>query len=144
MEERSEQLGRNPHNLHSVEREHVDCGPGVEQHSEATSEHTSGAGQDGVDADDLVGSGKSRGELCSAHTAIHTDCYWPKGLVPSKPFWSQSPISIPNIRFVLTLRSRPLSDNYIPRTPMASRARLKSFSHASPHWIRISNGARVM
>ena len=144
VEERSEQLGRNTPNLHSAEREHVDRGPGVQQHSEATSEHTSGTGHGGGDADDLVGSGKSRGELCSAYTAIRTDRYWPKDSVPSKPFWSQSPVSMPNIRFVLTLRSRPISENYIPRTPMASMARLKSFSHASPHWIRISNSPRVV
>ena len=144
VKERSEKLGRNIPNLHSAEREHVDRGPGVQQHSEVTSEHTSDAGQDSGDGDDLVGSGKSRGELCSVYTAIRTDRYWPKDSVPSKTFWGQSPVSVPNIRFVSTLRSRPLSDNYIPRTPMASRARLKSFSHASPHWIRISDGARVM
>ena len=75
MEERSQQLGRNTPNLHSAEREYVDRGPGVQQHSEATSEHTSGAGRDGGDADDLARSGKSRGELCSVHTAIRTDRY---------------------------------------------------------------------
>ena len=74
-EERSEQLGRNTPNLHSAEREHVGRGPGVQQHSEAISEHRSGPDQDGGDADDLAGSGKSRGELCSAHTAIRTDRY---------------------------------------------------------------------
>ena len=144
VEERSERLGRNTPDLHSAEREHVDREPGVELHSEATSEHRSGAGHDGGGADDLAGSGKPRGEFCSPYTAIRADRYWPKDSVPSKSFWSQSPVSMPNIRFVSTLRSRPLSDNYIPRTPMASRARLKSFSHASPHWIRISDGARVM
>ena len=71
VEEQSEQLGRNTPNLHSA----VDRGPGVEQHSEATSEHTSGADRDGVDADDLVGSGKSKGESCSAYTAVCTDRY---------------------------------------------------------------------
>ena len=75
IEERSQQLGRNTPNLHSAEREYVDRGPGVQQHSGVNSEHTSGAGQDGGDADDLVGSGKSRGESCSAHTAIRTDRY---------------------------------------------------------------------
>ena len=75
VEERSEQLGRNTPNLHSAEREHVDRGPRVQQHSEAISEHTSGVGQDGGDADDLAGSGKSRGELCPAYTAIRTDRY---------------------------------------------------------------------
>ena len=75
VKERSEQLGRNTHNLHSAEREHVDRGPGVQQHSEVTSQHTSDVGQDSADGDDLVGSGKSRGELCSAYTAIRTDRY---------------------------------------------------------------------
>ena len=75
VEERSEQLGHNTPNLHSAEREHVDRGPGVQQHSEVTSEHRSGAGQDSGDGDDLVGSRKSRGELCSAYTAIRTDRY---------------------------------------------------------------------
>ena len=75
VKERSEQLGRNTPNLHSAEREHVDRGPGVQQHSEVTSEHRSGAGQDSGDGDDLVGSRKSRGELCSAYTAIRTDRY---------------------------------------------------------------------
>ena len=107
VKERSEKLGRNIPNLHSAEREHVDRGPGVQQHSEVTSEHTSGAGHDGGGADDLVGSGKPRGELCSAYTAIRTDRYWPKDSVPSKPFWSRSLVSMPNIRFVLPLRSRP-------------------------------------
>ena len=75
VEERSKRLGCNTHNLHSAEREHVDRGPGVELHSEATSEHRSGAGQDSGGGDDLVGSRKSRGELCSAYTAIRTDRY---------------------------------------------------------------------
>ena len=75
VEERNENLGRNTPNLHSAEREHVGRGLGVQQHSEATSEHTPGVGQDGGDADDLAWSGKSRGELCSAHTAIRTDRY---------------------------------------------------------------------
>ena len=83
VEERNEKLGCNTPNLHSAERERVDRGPGVQQHSEATSQHRSGAGQDGGDADDLAGSGKSRGELCSAHTAIRTDRYYPKDSVPS-------------------------------------------------------------
>ena len=73
VEERSERLGRNTPDLHSAEREHVDREPGVELHSEATSEHRSGAGHDGGGADDLAGSGKPRGELCSAYTAIRTD-----------------------------------------------------------------------
>ena len=69
-EERSEQPDRN-----TTEREHEDHGPNVQQHSEATSEPTSGADQDSGDADDPARSGKSRGELCSAYTAIRTDRY---------------------------------------------------------------------
>ena len=83
MEERSEQLGCNTPDLHSAEREHVDRGAGVQQHSEATSEHRSGVGRDAGDADNLAGSGKSRGELCSAYTAIRADRYWLKDSVPS-------------------------------------------------------------
>ena len=75
VEEWSEQLGRNTPNLHSAEREHVDRGPGVQQHSEATSEHRSGAGHDGGGTDDLAGSRKPRGELCSPYTAIRADRY---------------------------------------------------------------------
>ena len=75
VKERSEQLGHDTPNLHSAERKQVDRGPGVQQHSEATSEHRSGAGHDGGGADDLAGSGKPRGELCSAYTAIRTDRY---------------------------------------------------------------------
>ena len=75
VKERSKQLGRNTHNLHSAEREHVDRGPGFQQHSEATSQHTPGAGHDGGGTDDLAGSRKPRGELCSAYTAIRTDRY---------------------------------------------------------------------
>lgn len=73
---RSEQLGPNTLDRNTAEREHKGHGLDVRQHSEAASERTFGAGQDGGDADDVVRSGRFRGESwCSGYTTIRTDRY---------------------------------------------------------------------
>ena len=57
-------------------KEHEGRGPGVRQHSEATSERTFGDGQDHGDSDDVVRPGRSKGKsLCSAYNMVCTDHY---------------------------------------------------------------------
>ena len=66
-EPQKEQLGHNTPDLHSAGRDsnqrgHDDRAQGAQQPPESTPERTFGGGQDDGDADDLVQSGRSRGE----------------------------------------------------------------------------------
>ena len=72
VEERREQLYRNTPDLRSSEggstsldrREHADGGLGIQPPSETAPERALGDGQDDGDADESIGSGKSRGNSC--------------------------------------------------------------------------------
>ena len=132
----SERSDRNLSNLHSTQRgsttpnrrEHEDCRPGAQQHSETAPERTFGGGQDDEDADDSIRSGKSRGRFqYSGHSAIRaiTNLYQsrrevrltgilgvlhlrlnsprgqPKRLVHSKPSWHPSLVPMLNIRYTV-------------------------------------------
>ena len=56
------------------QREREDHGPGAQQHLGTASERTFGGGQDDEDSDDLVQSGRSKGESwCSGYTIVRPD-----------------------------------------------------------------------
>ena len=84
MEARSERLGPNTLGIHSAQTdsntrdqtERKDHRPGVQQHSGIVSERTFGSGQDDEDFEDLVQSGRSRGESwCSGYIIVRAGHY---------------------------------------------------------------------
>ena len=76
METRSERLGPNTLGIHSAQTERKDHRPGVQQHSGIVSERTFGSGQDDEDFEDLVQSGRSRGESwCSGYIIVRAGHY---------------------------------------------------------------------
>ena len=172
-EARSERPGYKTPDLQPAERDSVigdrkECeGQGLAV-SEITLERTFGGGQDGGDAENPAQSWRSTSKAWrSCYTIVRIDrCQsrrvtgnglldvphsWsvlaqrgkPKCLVASTPSRNQSPLSILNIRFILTFSTRPFSDHYVSRKLLSLRTGSKYFARALLRWRRFWNGPQV-